>query len=153
MVKCADCGFLTKPGERTKAGFPEVTELDRGLGFEEPICYRNEHDIQWEYGWRVAKLPGYDPESQSTEIVLTDKPNPISIGRDIIDEERKCDEFIRYQPNNDPVWHRDEAGRAKDRKSAKWQVCISVAALFAALVLIVVTLLAPLMPYWTGLAK
>ena len=153
MVKCADCGYLTKPGEPNRSRFPEVTVWDREWGFKEPICYRNEHDIQSDYGWRVANLPGYDPESEPTEIVLTVKPNPISIGSDIIEEERKCREFIRYQPNNGPVWHKDEAGRIKDRKTASRQVLVSWIALVVAVLLIAATLGAPLMPYLLGWAK
>ena len=153
MVKCADCGYLTKPRENIKDRFPEVSAQDREWGVRYPICYRNEHDIQWEYLERIVKLPDYDPEAEPEEILLKHEPNLVSIGRDILNEERKCDEFIRYQPNNDPVWHKAEAGRLADRKIAARQVWINWIALIVAVLLILATLGAPLLPYWTGWAR
>jgi hypothetical protein len=159
MVKCADCGFLTHRN-RIDGNFVEVfteyREIGKYIGIvtflnteNYPLCFLQSFDLSKEGENQFGK-----PDIVPGEGDITNWPQRI-LG--VIQKERKCSEFRKWQQGFSPKEHREMMDRERllkyqenqRKEDRKWQntqqvrlaIIAGIFTIIGALIGVVITLL------------
>ncbi len=102
MVKCADCGFLTKINQETRA-LEETEQITRNEGIiTSPVCFVRANDLWAESGTNYGIICG------GSEINI----------KATLQKDRDCRQFTKWQQGFTPKEHREMLDRTQ---MLKWQ--------------------------------
>ena len=136
MVKCVDCGLLTSQDDEPN----EVDRFKRSQGVHYPKCATGQPEDPYR---KYDDRPERETGSVDCEFSLS-----------VINQEHNCDKFVRYMPGYTPRQHLEDEDKWLDRwiqkDIARKAFLLGIISL---ILVIIVTLIAPFLPYWTGWAK
>lgn len=126
MPKCSECGFISARDWKTRQ-FAEIDDKKRCSGeigsefggFEPtPICFINSFDIKEEV--EILRKAAHD-EPHRNSIGEYIPPHWATYVKVVLNTERKCKSFTKWQQGFTPKEHREMVDRERQRKEdRKW---------------------------------
>lgn len=131
MVKCSECGFIAARTWKTRE-LVEIEEEKRCSGkigdelskFEpSPVCFINSFDIKEEV--EILRKAAHDEPSQDS-IGGYISPHWEIYVKAVLNIERKCKSFRRWQQGFTPKEHKEMVDRDKERRWHFWELVLII---------------------------